>query len=144
MIPGSGPYNGRKRHPRALEGFTVKRVLIVEDNLEVNALLCRYLEQRNFRCDGANSAAQALSQLDADGAPDLILMDLELPDLDGADLYARIRARRDGVSVPVLVMTGYQRKEELERMREDGVEAYLFKPFSPRELLEKVQAIVAS
>lgn len=122
----------------------VKRVLIVEDDLEVNSLLCRYFEQRNFRCDGANSAAQALSQLDAEGAPDVILMDLELPDLDGADLYARIRAHEDGRRVPVLVMTGLLRQEELERMRDQGVEGYFVKPFSPRALLEKVQAIVAS
>lgn len=116
----------------------MKRVLVVEDDHEVNTLICRYLGQRSFHCDAAASAAQALTQLEQPESPDLILMDLELPDMDGAELCAEIRRRPDGSRIPVLVMTGYQQESQLERFKASGVDDYLFKPFNPRELLEKV------
>jgi CheY-like chemotaxis protein len=116
----------------------VKRVLVVEDDHEVNALICRYLQQRSYECDGAASAAQAIDKLEAAKSPDLILMDLELPDMDGAALCAEIRRRPQGGEIPVLVMTGYQQESQLDRFREAGVDAYLFKPFSPKDLLAKV------
>lgn len=116
----------------------MKRVLVVEDDQEVNTLICRYLEQRSFHCDGASSAAQCIEQLEGADSPDLILLDLELPDMDGAELCAQIRQRSSGGDVPVLMMTGYQQVDKLERFEEVGVSAYMFKPFSPRELLAKV------
>lgn len=115
----------------------MKRVLVVEDDHEVNTLICRYLGQRSFDCAAASSAAQCLSQLDTH-APDLILMDLELPDMDGAELCAQIRNRPDGQEVRVLVMTGYQQESHIDRVFEAGVDDYLFKPFNPKELLAKV------
>src|SRR5689334_2910985 len=83
-----------------------KRVLVVEDDRDVNTLICRYLGHRDFACTGAHSAQQCLGELDAESTPDLILIDLELPDLDGAELCRRIHQRADARDVPVLLMTG--------------------------------------
>ncbi|MDB5097839.1 MAG: DNA-binding response regulator [Cyanobacteria bacterium RYN_339] len=115
-----------------------KRVLVVEDDRDVNTLICRYLGHRDFTCTGAHSAEQCLGELDADSAPDLILIDLELPDLDGAELCRRIHQRADARDVPVLLMTGYQLANQLDRVRAAGAAALLLKPFSPKELLAKV------
>lgn len=117
----------------------MKRVLVVEDDRDVNDLICRYLAQRSFQCDGASSAAQCLEHLENPGLPDLILLDLELPDGDGADLTRRIRKLPLGDRIPVLMISGAKLVHQIERARQAGVDAYLFKPFSPKELLAKVR-----
>jgi two-component system response regulator RpaA len=122
-----------------------KRVLVVEDDSAVNRLICRYLEQRGgFVCDSATSAAQCLSKLELDSQPDLILMDLELPDLDGVTLCDRIRRANIGATIPVVVITGYQQAERLDELKAAGAVACLLKPFSPRELLQLVQEITCA
>lgn len=116
-----------------------KKVLVVEDDQDVNALICRYLAHRDFRCEGASSAEQCMTQLAEaadERAPDLILIDLELPDLDGVELCQRIRERDR--QIPLLLMTGYQRAHQLERVQAAGADALLLKPFSPKELLAKI------
>ncbi|HEY9723540.1 MAG TPA: response regulator [Oscillatoriaceae cyanobacterium] len=121
--------------------MAMKRVLIVEDDHEVNSLLCRYLEQRSFKCASADSAAQCIERLEEAASPDLILLDWELPDMDGTNLCAQIRRRAEGGDVPVIMMTGYQQVDEVHRFEAVGVSATMFKPFSPRELLAKIEEI---
>jgi DNA-binding response OmpR family regulator len=124
-----------------------KRVLVVEDDQDVNTLICRYLAHRDFECEGARSAQQCMTQLgDAsdDSGPDLILIDLELPDLDGAELCARIRERTGARHIPLLLMTGYQLANQLDRVQAAGADALLLKPFSPKELLAKVVEMTSS
>lgn len=117
----------------------MKRVLVVEDDPDVKDLICRYLALRDFHCEGASSAAQCMAQLAGVEQPDLILVDLELPDLDGATLTARIREQQTGDRIPVLMISGVKLASQLDRAREAGVDACLFKPFSPKELLAKVR-----
>ena len=117
----------------------MKRVLVVEDDPDVKDLICRYLELRDFQCQGASSAAQCMAHLDAPEYPDLILVDLELPDLDGAELTARIRQRPRFGQIPVLMISGVKLASQIDRAHQAGVDACLFKPFSPKELLAKVR-----
>jgi CheY-like chemotaxis protein len=119
----------------------MKRVLVVEDDREVNTLICRFLSQRGFSCDSAFSGAQCLERLSASGAPDVILMDLELPDRDGAELCTELRRQPSLARVPVLVMTGYQQESQLDRVRASGANDHILKPFSPKEMLAKVSSL---
>lgn len=119
------------------------RVLIVEDDHEVNSLLCRYLQQRSFECASADSAAQCIARLEDAVRPDLILLDWELPDMDGTALVEQIRGRAEGADVPVIMMTGYQQLGEVARFEAAGASATMFKPFSPKELLAKIAEIIA-
>jgi DNA-binding response OmpR family regulator len=116
----------------------MKRVLVVEDDREVNTLICRFLGQRGFSCESAHSAAQAKERIAEGGTPDVILMDLELPDMDGASLCAELRDRELMAHVPILVMTGYQQESQLDRIRAAGADDHILKPFSPKEMLAKV------
>lgn len=116
----------------------MKRVLVVEDDREVNTLICRFLGQRGFTCESAYSAAQCEEQLTRFGVPDVILMDLELPDMDGAELASQLRRRPSMARVPILVMTGYQQESQLDRIRACGADDHILKPFSPKEMLAKV------
>jgi CheY-like chemotaxis protein len=123
------------------EVHPMKRVLVVEDDREVNTLICRFLSQRGFACESAHSAAQCRERIAAAGTPDVILMDLELPDSDGAELLAELRQRPALARVPVLVMTGYQQESQLDRIRAAGADDHILKPFSPKEMLAKVAAM---
>lgn len=119
----------------------MKRVLVVEDDREVNTLICRFLTQRGFACESAHSAAQCMERLATMGTPDVILMDLELPDRDGAELCTELRRAPMLARVPVLVMTGYQQESQLDRIRASGADDHILKPFSPKEMLAKVSTL---
>src|SRR5258708_3344054 len=82
------------------------RVMVVEDNALTRKLTCQALLDRGYAVPEAPDARTALA-LVSDSLPDLILQDLILPDMDGFDLFARLRAVRGGAEVPILAFTGF-------------------------------------
>jgi DNA-binding response OmpR family regulator len=123
--PGTGP--GRAR------------VLVVDDDATVAEVLTTYLQRAGYTVDHASDAATALAA-EAAQRPDLVLLDLTLPDLDGLEVYRRLRARRD--DLPVIILTA--RGEEGDRVLglQIGADDYVTKPFSPRELVLRVQSVL--
>jgi two-component system alkaline phosphatase synthesis response regulator PhoP len=113
-------------------------VLVVEDEREIRELLRRYLERAGFAVLTTGSGAQALQMLD-EGANDLVVLDLGLPDVDGIEV---LRAARVEAGVPVIVLTA--RSEVADRIRglELGADDYVTKPFSPAEVVLRVQAVL--
>jgi DNA-binding response OmpR family regulator len=113
-------------------------VLAIEDDTRLAEMLARFLEEHGIRLTHASDAATGLD-LALGGAFDALLLDVMLPDGDGFELCRRIRARS---SVPILMLTA--RGEELDRVLglELGADDYLPKPFSPRELLARLRAIL--
>jgi DNA-binding response OmpR family regulator len=113
-------------------------VLVVEDEREIREVLRRYLERAGFAVLTTGSGAQALQMLDED-ASDLVVLDLGLPDVDGTEV---LRAARAGCGVPVIVLTA--RSEVADRIRglELGADDYVTKPFSPAEVVLRVQAVL--
>ncbi len=111
------------------------RILIIDDDLELCALLVDYLQSEGFRVDTANDgnegAEKALSDL-----YDLIVLDVMLPGIHGFDVLKRIRA---DLNVPVLMLTA--RGEDVDRIvgLEMGADDYIPKPFNPRELLARIR-----
>jgi DNA-binding response OmpR family regulator len=112
----------------------VARVLLVDDDDDLQLVLGRYLEHDGHEVVAARSGREALDRL-REGA-DLVLLDLTLPDLDGLEVLRRLRA--DGYDQPVLVLTA--RGEEKDRLLGFGLGAddYIVKPFSPREVCLRV------
>ncbi len=113
-------------------------VLVVEDEQPIADVVEMYLQQGGFRARIANTGAEAKKQLD-DPTIDVVLLDLTLPDTDGVDLLREIRARRP---VPVIMVTA--RGSEADRILglELGADDYVTKPFSPRELVARVRAVL--
>lgn len=114
------------------------RVLVVEDDAEVCLLLTRVLEPEGFAvrtADGALSASNALETWD----PHLILLDVGLPVIDGLEVLSRIRTKSD---VPVIMLTG--RSDEGDRIAglRGGADDYVVKPFSPNELLARIESVL--
>jgi len=119
----------------------MNRVLMVEDDLRLGAMVAGYLEESGYRVTRAGDAAGGLAALQAAAGAgfDLVLLDLMLPDGDGLDLCRRIRAQSD---VPIVMVTA--RGDTADRIvgLELGADDYLPKPFEPRELLARVRAVL--
>jgi len=113
-------------------------VLLVEDERKLRDLVRSYLERAGFTVLSTGSGAEALT-LAASGSPDLVILDLGLPDIPGETVARELRA---GGSVPVLILTAKSSEEDRIRGLELGADDYVTKPFSPRELVLRVQAIL--
>jgi two-component system, OmpR family, phosphate regulon response regulator PhoB len=119
----------------------MKRVLIIEDESDLAELIAFNLENEGFR---AMIALDALSALEAlrDDPPDLVLLDLMLPGMSGLEICKLLKSREKTVGIPVIMVTA--KGEEIDRVVgfEMGVDDYVTKPFSPRELLLRVKAVL--
>ena len=114
------------------------RVLVVDDEPMVREVLARYLEQEGFTVDVAEDGERALAAYEA-ATPDLVLLDLMLPRIDGLEVFRRMRERR-----PIAVIMLTARGEETDRVvgLELGADDYVTKPFSPREVVARVKAVL--
>jgi phosphate regulon transcriptional regulator PhoB len=117
------------------------RVLIVEDEPDIRDLLAFHLEREGYDVTRARTGADALRQVRA-RPPDLILLDLMLPELGGLDVCRRLRQDPRTASVPIVMLTA--RGEEVDRILglELGADDYIVKPFSPKEVVARVRAVL--
>jgi phosphate regulon transcriptional regulator PhoB len=117
------------------------RVLIVEDEPDIRDLLAFHLEREGYQVTRSRSGTDALRQVRA-RPPDLILLDLMLPELGGLDVCRRLRQDPRTASVPIVMLTA--RGEELDRILglELGADDYIVKPFSPKEVVARVRAVL--
>jgi DNA-binding response OmpR family regulator len=113
-------------------------VLLVEDERKLRDLVRSYLERAGFTVLSTGSGAEALT-LAGSAAPDLVVLDLGLPDIAGETVARELRAAG---GVPVLMLTAKSGEEDRIRGLELGADDYVTKPFSPRELVLRVQAIL--
>src|SRR5437588_348904 len=114
------------------------KILIIEDEANIVQLIRLYLEQAGFTVLAASDGAAGL-ELHAREHPDLVILDLMLPALDGMEVCRRIRA---WASTPILMLTARQGEEDRIAGLELGADDYLVKPFSPREVVSRVKAIL--
>jgi two-component system phosphate regulon response regulator PhoB len=118
---------------------TERRVLVVEDEPDLTELLTFNLQAGGYRVETANTGARALAEIDS-FVPDVVLLDLMLPDMLGTEICRRIRAQADRNQPAVIMLTA--KGEEIDRVVgfEVGADDYVVKPFSMRELLLRVNA----
>lgn len=116
-------------------------ILIVDDEADIAQLIQLYLEKESFTCHVCRDGITALEQFKVI-QPDLIILDLMLPGLDGLEVCARIRQQPGSKDPYILMLTA--RGEELDRIigLSTGADDYMVKPFSPRELVARVRALL--
>jgi len=116
------------------------RVLVVDDEQDLRDLLAFNLESSGFAVLTAATANDGLAQL-GESRPDVLVLDLMLPDIPGIEVCRRVRASRDGANVPILMLTA--RGDEYDRLLgfEAGADDYVVKPFSVREVVHRVRAL---
>ncbi len=117
------------------------RILIVEDDLDIALLVSRYLDKAGYQTERIASGRDALQAIAAK-PPDLLVLDLMLPQVDGLEICRRLRADSATAGLPIIMLTA--RDEESERIvgLELGADDYLAKPFSPGELVARVRALL--
>lgn len=113
-------------------------ILIIEDEIELSRVLRTYLEQANFQVIAAEQGDVGFA-LWSEKKPDLVILDLNLPGMDGLDIAREIRRKSD---TPIIMVTA--RVEETDRLigLELGADDYITKPFSPREVVARVRAVL--
>jgi two-component system, OmpR family, alkaline phosphatase synthesis response regulator PhoP len=117
------------------------QILIIEDEAEIAQLIQLYLEKEGFSCRSARDGIAAL-QVFQEQQPDLIILDLMIPGLDGLEVCARIRQKPGPKDPYILMLTA--KGEELDRIigLSTGADDYMVKPFSPKELVARVRALL--
>jgi two-component system, OmpR family, alkaline phosphatase synthesis response regulator PhoP len=119
----------------------MSRVLVVEDDTDIASLISHYLQKAGHTVDAAASGTAALARV-KQAAPDLIVLDLMLPGMDGLLVCQTLRSDPATAAIPIIMLTA--RGEEAERITglELGADDYVTKPFSPRELTARVAALL--
>ncbi|WP_456434521.1 winged helix-turn-helix domain-containing protein [Thermosulfuriphilus sp.] len=117
------------------------RILIVEDEKDIADLMALHLHKAGLETLISETGQAALEALDQ-GPFDLLLLDLMLPDIDGLEIIKRLKLRPEHQSLPIIVVTA--KGEEMDRVLglELGADDYVVKPFSPRELVLRVKAVL--
>jgi two-component system, OmpR family, response regulator MprA len=116
------------------------KILVVDDERAVRDSLRRALELQGYQVELAVDGAEALAQLEANGQPDAILLDILMPGIDGLEVCRRIR--RSGNAVPVLMLTARDAVGDRVSGLDAGADDYVVKPFALEELLARVRALL--
>jgi two-component system, OmpR family, phosphate regulon response regulator PhoB len=119
----------------------LSRILIVEDEPDIRDLIALHLSRDGFSCRTASNGLDALAEIRA-SRPDLVVLDLMLPGLGGLDVCRRLRADPGTATLPIIMLTA--RADEVDRVvgLELGADDYVVKPFSPKELVARVRAVL--
>ena len=120
-----------------------KKDLIVDDELSILVPLKFLLEKNNYRVDLAQSGKDALDMI-TQSKPDLVLLDIMLPDLDGYEIFQMIREHSEWDDIKVIYLSAKNRDVDIAKGLNLGVDAYVTKPFSNAELLDKIDHLVSS
>jgi DNA-binding response OmpR family regulator len=120
--------------------LTHKKILIVEDETDIAQLVKLYLEKDGFRTAIATTGSQGLTMIKTN-RPDMVILDLMLPEIDGLEVCKRIRTASDTALLPVLMLTAKAEESDTIIGLELGADDYVTKPFSPKVLVTRVKAL---
>ncbi len=120
----------------------VKRIICIEDEPEMVDLIRLILSRRGFEVSGSQGGQDGLNIVRRE-LPDLVLLDLMMPDLDGWEVYQQLKADDTTKNIPVIVVTAKSQSiDKVLGLHIAKVEDYIAKPFSPQELIESVEKVL--
>lgn len=124
-----------------MNNTTVKRILCIEDEPEMIDLIRLILSRRGFDVQGAAGGVEGI-KLVREMLPDLVLLDLMMPDMDGWEVYQQMKAEDSTRNIPVIVVTAKaQNIDKVLGLHIAKVDDYIAKPFGPQELMDSVEKI---
>jgi len=118
-------------------------ILAVDDDDLIRRLVQFNLQRAGYRVTPARDGLEALEQIEQE-RPDLVLLDVNMPRLDGIELLRRLRADPGTATLPVVMLTAKAQDEDILEGKRSGADYYLTKPFSPTELLAVVQEVLGA
>jgi chemosensory pili system protein ChpA (sensor histidine kinase/response regulator) len=131
------------RRPGESTQMAAVTVMVVDDSITIRKVTTRLLERNNFRVITAKDGVDAVSQLQ-EHQPDLMLLDIEMPRMDGFELATHMRNTSQLKGIPIIMITSRTGDKHRQRALEIGVNRYLGKPYQESELLENITAVLAS
>lgn len=127
-----------------MENKPVKNIICIEDEMEMIDLIRIILARRGFEVIGANGGREGLRMV-REKHPDLVLLDLMMPDMDGWEVYQQMKADETTRNIPVIVVTAKaQNIDKVLGLHIAKVDDYIAKPFSPQELMASVEKILGT
>ena len=114
-------------------------VLVVEDDVHIAHVLSFMLERQGYRVTHVADGRAAVQHVMAEAAPDLVLLDVMLPYVDGFEIVGLIRAQAGWEAVPVLMLTAKNTERDTVRALDAGANDFIIKPFQPQELLARLR-----
>ncbi len=128
---------------RDMENITVKRILCIEDEPEMIDLIRLILGRRGFEVHGATGGVEG-TRLVREMIPDLVLLDLMMPDMDGWEVYQQMKADTATRNIPVIIVTAKaQNIDKVLGLHIAKVDDYIAKPFGPQELMDSVEKVLS-
>lgn len=118
----------------------MKRILIIEDNEMSSDMLLRRLQRLGYEATGVDNGVSGVAAA-RDGAPDVILMDLNLPEMDGWEAARRLKSDEATRTIPIIALTAYASESDRERAIEAGCDEYETKPLDLQRLIEKIRIL---
>jgi CheY-like chemotaxis protein len=119
-----------------------KKILIVEDNKDSRELVIKVLKNRGYllveAVDGEDALLKVTEQL-----PDLILMDISIPKIDGFEVTRRLKEKENCKDIPIIALTAHAMKGDKEKALQAGCDGYISKPINVRQLPDQIQAFLA-
>jgi two-component system cell cycle response regulator DivK len=120
-----------------------KKILVVEDAEDNRQILRDLLGMAGYDIVEAHDGAQGVAMA-TEHKPDLILMDIQMPVMDGYEATRQIKANPELKAIPIMAVTSYALSGDEQKTRDAGCDAYIAKPYSPRQMLAKVREILGS
>ena len=124
-----------------MSGAGHKKILIVEDEQDILDLITLYLEKEGFRTVSAKTGTEGLRQVKQE-KPDLVVLDLMLPEIDGLEICKRLRAAPDTALLPIIMLTAKAEESDTVIGLALGADDYVTKPFSPKALVARIKALL--
>ena len=120
---------------------SIPTILVADDEEDLRELVTYRLSRSGYNVIGAEDGQEAL-ELATERTPDLMVLDVMMPKLDGYELTRRVRAEAALRSIPVILLTARSQESDIDRGFEVGADDYLKKPFNPDELVARVRAVL--
>ena len=117
------------------------KILVVDDEAAIRQMVCVVLSQENYACLEAADTLQAQAKI-LEAVPDLLLLDWMLPGLSGIEYVRHLRGEKATQGIPIIMLTARTREEDRIRGLQNGADDYITKPFSTRELLARIKALL--
>jgi two-component system, cell cycle response regulator DivK len=118
----------------------MKTALIIEDNPDNMVLITRFLEKFGYRTLQAVTGMEGF-EMALQKRPDFIILDIQLPDIEGTEVLRKIRSSEIGNSIPVIAMTSYAMSGDRERLLSAGCDGYIEKPIDPERVISQIRLL---
>jgi CheY-like chemotaxis protein len=118
----------------------MKTALIIEDNPDNMVLITRFLEKFGYRTLQAVTGMEGF-EMALQKRPDFIILDIQLPDIEGTEVLRKIRSSEIGNSIPVIAMTSYAMSGDRERLLSAGCDGYIEKPIDPERVISQIRRL---